>query len=355
MRSEETESPPGTTPVLSSDAAMERALEAAARGPRGANPLVGAVLIGTDANVISVGWHRGAGTPHAEVDALSRAAVAGIAVEGSTMYVSLEPCNHTGRTGPCSEAIRAAGIRKVIYATPDPQAYVSGGARYLATHGVVVERGLRESDARALNSRWFAARAEQRPFVTLKVAQTLDGFTAAADGSSQWITGSPARQDGHRLRRLADAVLVGTGTAQTDNPRMTARDENGAVTVRQPLRVVAGLRDIDAGSQLCGSDGQWLHIRDRDPQRILDILHERGVGHLLIEGGPTVAGAFIAAELVDEIFAYVAPSVLGAGKSSFAGLTTSSIEEVRRWEWDSTLDGPATGFGTDLRLHLRPE
>ncbi|GAA1339452.1 bifunctional diaminohydroxyphosphoribosylaminopyrimidine deaminase/5-amino-6-(5-phosphoribosylamino)uracil reductase RibD [Arthrobacter roseus] len=334
---------------------MDRALQAAARGPRGANPLVGAVLTGADGKVISVGWHRGAGTPHAEIDALSLASAANISVDGTTMHVSLEPCNHTGRTGPCSEAIRAAGIRKVIYATPDPQDHASGGARYLAANGIVVERGLRESDARALNNRWFAARAEQRPFVTLKVAQTLDGFTAAADGSSQWITGSPARQDGHRLRRLTDAVLVGTGTAHTDNPRLTARDENGAVSIRQPLRVVAGLRDADAGLQLSGGDGQWLHIRDRDPKRILDVLHERGIGHVLIEGGPTVAGAFIAAELVDELFAYVAPSILGAGKSSFAGLKIDSIREIRRWEWDTTMDGPATRFGADLRLHLRPE
>lgn len=346
---------PDTTSLLSSDAAMELALEAASRGPRGTNPLVGAVLTGTDGKIISVGWHRGAGTPHAEIDALRLASAANIPVDGSTMHVSLEPCNHTGRTGPCSEAIRASGIRKVIYATADPQDHAGGGARYLKENGITVECGLRGFSARALNERWFVSRAEQRPFVTLKVAQTLDGFIAAADGSSQWITGSPARQDGHRLRRLADAVLVGTGTAHTDNPRLTAREENGAISVRQPLRVVVGLRDAGPELQLRKGDDGWLHIRDRDPKRILDVLHERGIGHVLIEGGPTVAGAFIAAGLVDEIFAYVAPSILGAGKSSFAGLESDSIHEIRRWEWDSSMDGPATRFEADLRLHLRPE
>ncbi len=355
MKADDAGIAPKGSSAVSPESAMERALEAAAGGPRGANPLVGAVLTSAAGDVVSVGWHRGAGTAHAEIDALRQASAAGMPLADCTMYVTLEPCNHTGRTGPCSEAIRAAGIKRVVYATPDPQVPASGGAQYLEAHGVAVERGLLESRARALNHRWFLSRAEHRPFVTIKIAQTLDGFLAAADGSSQWITGSAARQDGHRLRQLADAVLVGMGTAHTDNPRLTARNEDGTPSVRQPLRVVAGLRDLGSGLQLSSDDGSSLHIRERDPKRILDVLQQRGIGHVLIEGGPTIAGAFIAAGMADEIFAYVAPSILGGGKSAFAGFAADSIRDIRRWDWDSTMNGPATRLGADLRLHLQPD
>ena len=194
---------------LTDEQAMRLALDAARCGIRGANPLVGAVITGTDGQVLYVGWHRGAGTPHAEADALAQARAAGTDLRGASMYVSLEPCNHTGRTGPCSHAIVAAGVRRVRYAYPDTTS-AAGGAAHLRSNGVDAQlmEGF-SADSYLLNERWFIAAAERRPFITAKSASTLDGFIAAADGTSKWITGPAARIDGHLVRHRADAVMIG--------------------------------------------------------------------------------------------------------------------------------------------------
>ena len=232
---------------LTDTQAMGLALDKARKGVRGANPLVGAVIVDATGQLLATGWHRGAGSPHAEADALAKAREAGINVRGARMYVTLEPCNHTGRTGPCSVAIAKAGIAEVVYAYADTTEDAAGGATYLRSQGITVRSGVLENEAYALNARWFAAATGKRPFVTAKIASSLDGYIAATDGTSQWITGEEARTDGHTLRARADAIMVGTGTVQSDNPQLTARTGTGQLTEHQPLRVVVGERRFARG------------------------------------------------------------------------------------------------------------
>src|SRR3712207_5398084 len=222
--------------------AMRDALALARLGPAvDPNPRVGALVLDADGAVVGRGHHAGAGTPHAEVVALAEA---GSAARGGTAVVTLEPCNHTGQTGPCSTALLAAGIARVVYAQEDPNPEAAGGASTLRAAGVDAETGLLAEDAAALNRAWSFAVVHGRPRVVWKFAATLDGRSAAADGSSQWITGAEARADVHRLRGQAGAILVGTGTALADNPRLTVRHPNGTPVDQQPLRVVMGHRQL---------------------------------------------------------------------------------------------------------------
>src|SRR5688500_16436989 len=245
-------------------AAMSRALELAATPgvPLGPNPRVGCVLLADDGRTVAEGLHRGAGTPHAEADALARA---GAAAAGSTAVVTLEPCNHTGRTGPCAEKLIAAGVRRVVFAQPDPNPVAAGGAEALRAAGVDVAWGLLEDRARELNSVWTFAVDHQRPFVTWKFATTLDGRSAAADGTSRWVSGAAARLDTHRLRSLCDVMLVGSNTVAVDDPRLTVRDEHDRPLPHQPLRVVMGERDLDPGRRIYDGEAESLHLRTRDP------------------------------------------------------------------------------------------
>ena len=220
---------------------MQAALAAAAQGPRGANPLVGAVVVGTDGTHLATGYHRGAGTAHAEADAIAQAKAAGLDLRGAAIVVTLEPCNHCGRTGPCAQAIIDAGITDVIYAVDDPHDPAAGGAATLRAAGVRVRSGLAADAALELNRRWFDAVAAKRPFVTLHIAQTLDSRIAASDGTSQWISSPESLADNHALRGRIDAILVGTQTVLVDNPRLTARNADGEAAGKQPLRAVMGL------------------------------------------------------------------------------------------------------------------
>lgn len=289
--------------------------------PDGPNPRVGCVIVDAEGRMVSEGVHRGAGTAHAEVDALARA---GAAAQGATAIVTLEPCNHTGRTGPCSEALIAAGIARVVYAQADPHAIAAGGADRLRSAGIDVEGGLLAQEAAALNEAWSHAVTMGRPFVTWKVAATLDGRVAAADGTSRWITGDAARAEVHLWRRRCDAIAVGTGTALADDPQLTARDAKGALVDHQPLRVVVGLSDIPASARVLDASAPSLHLRTRDPAEVVSALAEREVRHVLLEGGPRLAAAFLGAGLVDEVVWYVAPVLLGAGSAAVAdwGITT---------------------------------
>lgn len=336
--------------------AMQLALDAALQGPRGANPLVGAVILDAAGEVLSVGHHRGAGTLHAEADALAvlRDKDGGALPDLSdcTMVVTLEPCNHHGRTGPCAAAIAGAGIGSVVYAAPDPTAEAAGGAGYLRAAGIAVRSGLLAERALELNQRWFRAKAAGRPFTTLHIAQTLDGLIAAADGTSQWITGEAARRDSHGIRARVDAIVAGTGTVLADNPRLTARDAAGQELGRQPLRVILGRRAVPQDAAVRGSDGRFLQLEHHDPAAALGDLAARGAGHVMIEGGATVAGAFLAADLVDELVLYLAPLMLGAGTRSTGELGISTLADASRWRWDAA--SPAVTLGADLRLTLEP-
>lgn len=333
---------------------MRTALHAAARGPRGANPLVGAVLVDAGGRILHVGHHRGAGTVHAEVDVLERAASAGTDLRGTTMYVTLEPCNHWGRTGPCAETIVEAGVPRVVYGAPDRTAAAAGGAATLRAAGLEVRSGLLAEDAERLNDRWGETVRAQRPFVTLKVAQSLDARIAAADGTSRWITSSSAREHGHDLRARADAVLVGSGTVLADDPRLTARTGDGGVVPRQPLRVAMGLRPVPPDAAIRGTDGRFRHVATHDPHSALAELYDAGVRHVLIEGGATVAAGFLRAGLVDELSLYQAPLVLGAGRPAFEELGIGTLADASRWRLDPAGGGPVQQLGPDLWIHLRP-
>lgn len=338
----------GTT-VTSELAAMDRALELALRGPaHGPNPRVGCVLLaapgpgrgpGAETGptpdggfiVLAEGWHAGADTPHAEAAALAGARAAGVEVRGATAVVTLEPCNHTGRTGPCTQALLDAGIARVVVAVPDPNPAAAGGAARLRDAGVDVSVGARETEGRALLRTWLAAVERRRPFVTLKLATSLDGRIAAADGSSRWITSDVARRHAHDLRAEVDAIAVGSGTVLADDPSLTARNAAGELIGHQPLRVVVGRREVPAGARLRGPGGELLHLRTHDVGEVLVRLHEREVRHLLVEGGPTLAAAFLRAGVVDEVHAYIAPVLLGSGSAAVGDLGITSIAGALRF------------------------
>lgn len=328
--------------------AMRRALELAATPgvPHGPNPRVGCVLLAPDGSEIAEGFHRGAGTPHAEAAAL---AAAGEAARGATAVVTLEPCNHTGRTGPCANALVEADVARVIFAQPDPNPEAAGGAATLRGAGIEVEMGLLEHDSRLLNRAWTFAHEHGRPYVTWKFASTLDGRSAAADGTSKWVTDEPARRDVHRLRGVCDAILVGTGTVLRDDPELTVRDEFGEPAGRQPLRVVLGDRDVPATARVLDDHAETVHLRTRDVGAAIAALQERGIQHLFLEGGPTVAAAFLNAGFVDEVVAYVAPKLLGSGRSAVADLGIESISGALDLEVEDI-----TVLGHDVRITGHP-
>ncbi|GAB2769603.1 bifunctional diaminohydroxyphosphoribosylaminopyrimidine deaminase/5-amino-6-(5-phosphoribosylamino)uracil reductase RibD [Nocardioides salsibiostraticola] len=333
--------------------AMLRALALAASPgvPLGPNPRVGCVLLSPSGEVIAEGFHRGAGTPHAEVDALF---AAGSAAQGATAVVTLEPCNHTGRTGPCAQALIAAGVRRVVVAQTDTNPVAAGGAETLRAAGIQVETGLLAEPARELNRIWTFAVEHQRPFVTWKFATTLDGRSAAADGTSRWVSNTAARKDTHRLRALADVILVGTNTVVVDDPRLTVRDDQDQPLPDQPLRVVMGKRDVDPDAHIF-TDGAGLHLRTRDPRTALRELFALDRQHVFLEGGPTLASAFLSAGLIDEVVTYVAPTLLGAGRAAVGDLGIPTLDEALRLDiTDITVLPGIDDESANVRLTMTP-
>ncbi|MDY6054772.1 bifunctional diaminohydroxyphosphoribosylaminopyrimidine deaminase/5-amino-6-(5-phosphoribosylamino)uracil reductase RibD [Micrococcus sp.] len=366
---------PAPTPGPGPDAGpatdpLDLAAEAALAGPRGANPLVGAAITAPDGQVIALGHHRGRGTAHAEVDAIAAwhaargadPALAALDPAACTMHVTLEPCDHTGSTGPCSQAVLAAGFGALRYAVADPTGTDGGGAARLARAGVAVAGPTGHAASERLTARWRHVRETGRPWVTAHLAQSLDGQAAAADGTSRWITGPAARAHAHRVRARVDAIVVGTGTVAADDPRLTARDEAGADLPVQPVPVVVGRRDLPASAALARRP-DLIHVRSHNPHEVLAALAGRPgpwphgadrPGHLLIEGGPHVLGAWCAAGLVDEVFAYTAPLMLGPGLPALAGLPVGTLTDALRWSPDPAEDGPVRMLGTDVLTHLTP-
>ena len=334
-------------------AAMTAALNAAREGFRGANPLVGAAILTNDGQIVT-GHHRGAGTPHAEVDAITTAHDLDIDLSAATLFVTLEPCSHYGRTGPCTEAIRSAGIPSVVFAAPDPNPLAAGGGEILAEAGLTVRSGLHRADSRALNARWVSAMSEGRPFVTVKIAQSLDGAVAAADGTSQWITSAQSRAHAHEIRSRVDAILVGTGTALADDPRLNAREADGTALPNQPRPVVLGDTELPAESFLA-LNPDTLRLRTHDIGEALDRLHEEKVRHLLVEGGPRILAAFFAAGVVDEVFCYQAPLLIGPGRRSIEGLNIGTLSEALRLVPDDTEVPALSTLGPDFLLHFATE
>jgi diaminohydroxyphosphoribosylaminopyrimidine deaminase/5-amino-6-(5-phosphoribosylamino)uracil reductase len=323
--------------------AMRRALELALRGPiKGVNPRVGAVLLTETGEIVGEGWHLGSGTDHAEVAALKdlqanqRAATSGPIAAGLTAVVTLEPCNHTGKTGPCAQALIEAGVAKVIYAANDPGSNSAGGAATIREAGIPVEFGLLQAEAEQLINVWATATKQQTPFVTLKYGTSLDGRSAAADGTSKWITGPEARRDVHLRRTQIDAILVGTGTVIADNPELTARQLDGSLYDEQPLRVILGETEIDPAARIFDqSEGKaaTIQLPTRDLNCALRSLYEAGVRHLLVEGGATVASEFVRHDLVNEYLIYMAPKLIGGPITALNNLGVATIAQAKDLEF----------------------
>ena len=324
--------------------AMTRALELALRGPAfGVNPQVGAVILDSSMNIVAEGWHEGAGTVHAEVMALSK--LPSPLPAGYTAVVTLEPCNHTGRTGPCALALIAAGISRVVYASADPGIESGSGALTLRDAGVEVISGVLEAEADDQGRVWLASTLNQRPFVTLKWAQSLDGRAMAADGTSKWISGPESRAHTHKMRSEIDAILVGTGTVLADNPSLTARKADGTLYSHQPLRVILGNSMIPADAAIFDETSETIRVRNHDLTVLLAELYARGVKHLMVEGGPTVASAFVRANLVDEFVTYVGPQLIGGGGVAVTDLGVATMSEAVKLTFKKT-----EALGADLYI-----
>ncbi len=333
---------------MDDEQAMRHALSLAAHGPAwGENPQVGCVILDADGTVLSEGWHRGAGTPHAEVDALSK--LTPEQTRGATAVVTLEPCNHRGRTGQCSEALLAAGIGRVVYAVSDPGRASGGGAERLRQGGVRVEAGMLADEVSEAMRVWLTAVRAQRPFVTLKWASSLDGRTAAADGTSQWITGTAARQRVHEQRERSDAILVGTGTVLADDPSLTARGDAGELLPHQPVPVILGDTAIPATARVFSHPQTPILAGGHDLAAVLAKLFDRGIRHAFVEGGPTLASALVAADLVDEYLIYLAPVLLGGPRLAVGDIAVPTLGAAKRLHIDSV-----ESLGEDLLVVARP-
>jgi diaminohydroxyphosphoribosylaminopyrimidine deaminase/5-amino-6-(5-phosphoribosylamino)uracil reductase len=317
-------------------------------GTTSPNPPVGAVILAADGTPVGEGATAAPGGPHAEVTALAQA---GERARGGTAVVTLEPCAHTGRTGPCADALIAAGIARVVVAVPEPSELAGGGAERLRAAGVDVELGLEQAEAEdGALAAWLTGVHERRPFVVWKVAATLDGRVAAADGTSRWITGEQARAAVHRLRATCDAVVVGSGTALTDDPQLTVRDAAGRPTGRRPLRVVVDRSGRLPRTARVLDDAAPTHVsRAGTPAELLGELFDRDVRRVLLEGGPTLAAAFLRGGLVDEAIVHLAPTLLGAGPSLVGDLGISTMADALSFR---IVD--LTPMGGDLQIRLRP-
>lgn len=335
---------------------MGRALELAAQGRTSTqpNPRVGCVIARGE-QIIGEGWHQRSGEPHAEVFALREA---GERARGATAFVTLEPCNHHGRTPPCSEALIAAGIARVIYASGDPNPRVDGsGAARLREAGIVVEQGLRASEGEELNLGFFSRMRRQRPWLRLKMAASLDGRTATASGESQWITSEAAREDVQRWRAESAAILSTSATVLADDPRLSVRLPD---VPRQPLRVLLDREGkIPAHARLFSEPGEVLQLTSKEIAldasgrlslpAVLSTLNAREINEVWTEAGATLAGSLITANLVDELVVYLAPMLLGAEGRPLAALQIGRLLDASRWR---TTD--LRQIGPDIRIMLRP-
>jgi diaminohydroxyphosphoribosylaminopyrimidine deaminase / 5-amino-6-(5-phosphoribosylamino)uracil reductase len=309
-------------------AAMKRALELATKGPRtGPNPQVGCVLLDSSPAIVAEGWHEGAGTPHAEIMALTNLTNAGVSPRGLTAVVTLEPCAHTGKTGPCANALVDAGIARVVYSVSDSGDISGGGAQILRSAGVEVIEGIEESAGEALIERWLHSVATSRPWVKLKWAMSLDGRVAAADGTSQWITGEDTRAKVHRDRSEHDAIIVGINTVLVDNPRLTARTPEGDLYAHQPQAIVVGRRDVPQDALIRDHPGGFEHVTNHDLTGLLSALGEREIRSVYVEGGATLASAFLADNLVDELHITMGPMLLGGPNLAVTDLGIATMAD----------------------------
>jgi diaminohydroxyphosphoribosylaminopyrimidine deaminase / 5-amino-6-(5-phosphoribosylamino)uracil reductase len=312
-------------------------------GLTGSNPIVGAVVVGIDGAIIGEGFHKSG--PHAEVVALEQAADL---ANGATLYVTLEPCNHQGKTGPCTEAIIKAGIAKVIYAVRDPNPLASGGAKALEAAGIeVIFNNVPEISN--FNRAWLHKVKTSRPYFIWKIATTLDGRTAAIDGSSKWITGEESRAEVSKLRSESSAILIGTATALADNPNLIPRDQE-ITRQSNPVRIVMGLREIPSEFNLHNDAAETVFLRTHDFAELLKLCAERDFNQVFVESGSELGTALLKAGFIDELVIFQAASLLGSGQSFVGDLGATKISE----KMDFRIKAVAQ-FGNDLKITLTKE
>ena len=325
--------------VLRAEAAMVRAIDCArlGLGKTFPNPIVGAVITSATGEVVSEGFHQGG--DHAEVIALN--AAKGIPA-GAILYVSLEPCNHHGKTPPCVDAIIKSGLKKVVYAVNDPNPAAAGGADRLRAAGIEVESGIGEVQARLENRAWLTKIELGRPRITWKIASTMDGKVAASDGSSKWITGELARTDVAHMRSQFDAIITSTATVIADDPLMTSKGFG-----KNPVRIVMGKTEINAGAQIMDGSAETILIKSQNLKDLIALSNERGFNQVLIESGPTFGTALLREDLIDEVVLFQAPTLLGSGTPSIGDLGITNIAGRLDFEISDV-----EVIGSDLKITL---
>lgn len=307
------------------------------------NPIVGAVIVSPTGEIIGEGFHSGG--DHAEVVALADCASRGFTAVGATIFVTLEPCNHTGKRPPCTKAILEAGITRVVFAVLDPNPIAMGGGDYLRSQGVEITARTLEEESAFVNRAWLHKIVKKRPFITWKIASTFDGFTAALDGTSKWITSEESRSLVQRLRAESDAILIGTGTALADNPSLVPKGD-----ARRPLRIVMGERKIPVGARLNDGEAQTVFLSTRQTDVLLSEVNGRGLNSILVEAGSTLGTALLLEDLIDEIHWFQAPTLLGTGKKAIGELHIGTLSERRNFAIaESEMMGP------DLHTLLIPK
>jgi diaminohydroxyphosphoribosylaminopyrimidine deaminase/5-amino-6-(5-phosphoribosylamino)uracil reductase len=315
--------------------AMQRAITLSEKGlgKCAPNPIVGAVIIDKAGNVIGEGFHdRMKSNDHAEVVAINNA---GKAAAGATLIVTLEPCNHLGKTGPCTQVIIDAGITTVVFAVTDPNPIASGGQVRLQSAGINVVTGVLSNEAIYSNRAWLTKIKKNRPYFTWKVATTLDAKLAATDGTSKWISNEVSRADVQRLRRESDAILVGTNTVVADNPHLIPRGDFVGFT-RNPIRVICGEQELPKDSQVFDDAAHTVVVKSKDFKQLVAKLNELELNQVFVEAGATFASALMAAGLIDELVIYQAPALLGAGKTFYQNEDNTTIEDLMRLKHIST-------------------
>jgi len=328
---------------MSSETFMSRAIELASKVDlsRDINPTVGAVIVDASGTIVGEGWHNGSGTVHAEIMAIAQA---GSKAVGATLYCTLEPCNAQGKTGPCAQTVIAAGITKVVIAQADPHRAMSGGVKTLQAAGIEVEVGLLQDSAIDLNASWNFAQENNRPWVIWKTATTLDGFVAAEDGSSKWITGEPARERVQEIRASVGAILTGTGTVLADDPLLTVR---ALPNDQQPLRVIVGDRELPANSQIFTGANPAIRMPGDLSKVIAELWQEHGVHKVLVEAGSHVSQSLWSANLVDEVYWFQAPMILGSGKPAIGSFGVNTLANASRFP-----EYQVDRVGLDLLVHF---
>jgi len=313
-------------------------------GLTGSNPIVGAVLLDSAGKIIGEGFHKSG--PHAEVMALEQA---GQLAKGATLFVTLEPCSHQGKTGPCTEAIIKAGIAKVVYAVRDPNSLASGGAKALEAAGIEVVLNTKVTEITHSNRAWLHKIRKNRPYFIWKIATTLDGRTAAIDGSSKWITGPESRAEVSQLRSESSAILIGTATALADNPNLIPRDLE-ITRKTNPVRIVMGLREVPSDFNLHNDAAETVFLRSHDFSELLKLCAERDFNQVFVESGSELGTALLKAGLIDELIIFQAASLLGSGLSFIGDLGATNIKEKMDF-----LIKDVTQFRNDLKITLTKE